>query len=410
MPIELQDKLYTSAQVADILGVSLRTLYRYMEDGRIKSMRTASGRHRFTKEHIVEFLDAGKYDPEIRRDLNPEHIRDAFDNLPSDNFSDDRRAPAQPQRGPEAYETQRMDRAEPIAPAYPSNQNYQANNSDSDFSFYNNRQRDDYPADNVRTYAPPAPRAMPEADMPLRPQAPQIPPVPSSSWQPVRPLKDTAFDDEEDVFEFDQSAAPAQTPERRPERPLERPMPQDDRYSTQPRQMTPPVSPYIERPRVNQPAVSYPDRQREFSTVEPEERVQSPVLPDLNIRYYKSEFTDLIELAKKIKETTISRDLEYAFTLYAGLSLHFLINPFTILHYYVNPEDIQVWKNDLRLVPGKDQSDSNIGILINTDVVFMPTREIGGFRVVEDKLLLRDLMKTKDEELIRRFRQRLSSL
>ena len=62
MTIELQDKLYTSTQVADILGVSLRTLYRYMEDGRIKSMRTASGRHRFTKDQIVEFLNAGNMD------------------------------------------------------------------------------------------------------------------------------------------------------------------------------------------------------------------------------------------------------------------------------------------------------------------------------------------------------------
>src|SRR3990167_6472725 len=59
MAIELADKLYTSTQVADILGVSLRTLYRYMEDNRIKSMRTASGRHRFTKDQILDFLNAG---------------------------------------------------------------------------------------------------------------------------------------------------------------------------------------------------------------------------------------------------------------------------------------------------------------------------------------------------------------
>ena len=63
MAIELADKLYTSTQVADILGVSLRTLYRYMEDDKIKSMRTASGRHRFTKDHIIEFLNAGRMDP-----------------------------------------------------------------------------------------------------------------------------------------------------------------------------------------------------------------------------------------------------------------------------------------------------------------------------------------------------------
>ena len=63
MALELKDKLYTSTQVADILGVSLRTLYRYMEDVKIKSMRTASGRHRFTKDQILEFLNAGQITP-----------------------------------------------------------------------------------------------------------------------------------------------------------------------------------------------------------------------------------------------------------------------------------------------------------------------------------------------------------
>ena len=89
MPIELQDKLYTSAQVADILGVSLRTLYRYMEDGRIQSMRTASGRHRFTKEQIVDFLNAGNFDPEVDNDLS----YGSNNRAPSDNLQPARQSP-----------------------------------------------------------------------------------------------------------------------------------------------------------------------------------------------------------------------------------------------------------------------------------------------------------------------------
>lgn len=55
--IELEDRLYTSTEVANVLGVSLRSVYRYLEDGKlIAEMKTATGRHRFTKQNILDFL------------------------------------------------------------------------------------------------------------------------------------------------------------------------------------------------------------------------------------------------------------------------------------------------------------------------------------------------------------------
>ena len=54
---ELEDRLYTSTEVANILGVSLRSVYRYLEDAKlIAEMKTATGRHRFTKQNILDFL------------------------------------------------------------------------------------------------------------------------------------------------------------------------------------------------------------------------------------------------------------------------------------------------------------------------------------------------------------------
>src|SRR3989304_8782876 len=54
---ELEDRLYTSTEVANILGVSLRSVYRYLEDGKLDAeMKTATGRHRFTKQNILDFL------------------------------------------------------------------------------------------------------------------------------------------------------------------------------------------------------------------------------------------------------------------------------------------------------------------------------------------------------------------
>ncbi|GIW69766.1 MAG: hypothetical protein KatS3mg101_0513 [Patescibacteria group bacterium] len=58
--INLEDKLYTSTEVADILGVSLRSVYRYIDEKKLQAeVKTATGRHRFTKKNILDFLYPG---------------------------------------------------------------------------------------------------------------------------------------------------------------------------------------------------------------------------------------------------------------------------------------------------------------------------------------------------------------
>jgi len=55
--IKLENKLYSSTEVAEILGVSLRSVYRYLEEGKLRAeVKTATGRHRFTRQNIVDFL------------------------------------------------------------------------------------------------------------------------------------------------------------------------------------------------------------------------------------------------------------------------------------------------------------------------------------------------------------------
>lgn len=55
--IKLEDKLYTSSEVAQILGVSLRSVYRYIDESKlVAEVKTATGRHRFTKTDILTFL------------------------------------------------------------------------------------------------------------------------------------------------------------------------------------------------------------------------------------------------------------------------------------------------------------------------------------------------------------------
>ncbi len=55
--MQLEERFYTSTEVAQILGVSLRSVYRYLEEDKIDAeVKTATGRHRFTKQNILDFL------------------------------------------------------------------------------------------------------------------------------------------------------------------------------------------------------------------------------------------------------------------------------------------------------------------------------------------------------------------
>ncbi len=55
--LDLKDKLYTSTEVANILGVSLRSVYRYLEEDKLSAdVKTATGRHRFSRQNIMDFL------------------------------------------------------------------------------------------------------------------------------------------------------------------------------------------------------------------------------------------------------------------------------------------------------------------------------------------------------------------
>ncbi len=61
------EKLYTSTEVAEILGVSLRSIYRYLDENKIQAeVRTATGRHRFTRQNINDFLHPGKQVPQAQ--------------------------------------------------------------------------------------------------------------------------------------------------------------------------------------------------------------------------------------------------------------------------------------------------------------------------------------------------------
>lgn len=82
--IQLEERLYTSTEVAEILGVSLRSVYRYLEEGKLDAeIKTATGRHRFSKKNILDFLyPAGSVTP---RDLHEDlPVKETLKKAPMD--------------------------------------------------------------------------------------------------------------------------------------------------------------------------------------------------------------------------------------------------------------------------------------------------------------------------------------
>lgn len=360
MSIELKDKLYTSTQVAEILGVSLRTLYRYMEDSRIASMRTASGRHRFTKDQILDFLNGGEVDlsedtETYTNTTTKEEQKPSLDSVTSpsvDSFSKHKDS------GSLFSSTATVN----------NNDNY-------------SRQSDDLFAKED-----------------LKPLSIEEDDIKDDDDEFV----DEYVDDFDDDIDLEDDPIVAENPARK------------GPFSSSQVEEKKVYNDYFKREETQVSSAN------DFSRKPVEEKVSEPVSKpaveemvdmgtDLNFRYYKSDNTDLIRLAKKIAEVASSKDLEYAFSGYAGLSLHFLIKPFTLLHFYANPEDMQIWKEELNLTPVSKKEDANIGVIVNTDIVFVPTKEMGNFKVVEDKVLLRDLSDHREDDLVRQFRLHLAN-
>lgn len=94
--MNLEERFYTSTEVAEILGVSLRSVYRYLEEKKLDAeVKTATGRHRFTKENILDFLYPS---------------REKGDNIPQSTDRSDRNYQAKP---PVFLSREREEKSEP---------------------------------------------------------------------------------------------------------------------------------------------------------------------------------------------------------------------------------------------------------------------------------------------------------
>jgi excisionase family DNA binding protein len=323
--IQLEDRLYTSTEVAEVLGVSLRSVYRYLEEGKLDAeIKTATGRHRFSKKNILEFL------------------------YPENNTSQPQTTAQIPQQ--QKTKTEEVRRMEtPVTP--------------------------------VETTQVPAP---------------QQETVQQSMKEEVVPIKteDTITETQEEPIDwlakFREAAKKFKEESEKPEV-SENVQPVKEEKIMKEEQ---PEVKYSEEPAFEQ------DQYSAFSKFT--QRREAPVeeRPATRILHYRSSLGGLKDIAQNIDKSSRANGVPYAFTMNAGLSLFKPIKPFSILHVYIRPTDLQSFERSLGLTPA-EESTSQLCLLVSSDTkVFTEREEVHGLFVVSKQKLMDDVTKMGDTTLI----------
>ncbi|MFA6982044.1 MAG: helix-turn-helix domain-containing protein [Patescibacteria group bacterium] len=277
--MNLNDRLYTSTEVAEILGVSLRSVYRYLEDGKLDAeIKTATGRLRFTKQNILDFLHPGA----------------------GSESQTERAAVRQPE----------------------------------------------------------------EVSAPVRRAAPKA----------VEPVTDEE-DDVDWLSRFKASAEKFRKEQEEAQKVTESPA-----VESAPRKVE--VAPEPERE---------PVENLSGLVEEVEEKVeQAP--SGRSIFYYRSLSGGLKDVAQNIDKVSRRSNVDYAFTLNAGLSLYKpLKDPFSVLHVYIRSQDRDLFEKLLRLVPS-DESNSQLCLIFSDEAGVFDTKvELHGLFVVSKDQLRKDI-------------------
>jgi len=124
----------------------------------------------------------------------------------------------------------------------------------------------------------------------------------------------------------------------------------------------------------------------------PSEKV-APPLPEAQVSYYfyRSPLGGLKDVARLLDQCSRQTGVPYALTLFGGLSLHYEIKPFSIIHAYVRSSDLNLFKKRLKLKETPRQK-ANLCLMTTRQDVFRDARRMRNFAVVANDRLLQDLL------------------
>ncbi len=296
--LKLENKLYTSSEVAQILGVSLRSVYRYIEEGNLDAeVKTATGRHRFTKANILDFL-------------------------------------------------------------YPNGAADTSIDADDDF------------APTVKMASKPIAATRQTVKQPAQPKV-ETPAINDFDFD---------FDDEEEELQVLSSHETEQVAVK-----------------------TNIVSASAEDSE-DAEEVDWLQKFREAARKFEEEtttsvHAQAPIMKSPTLVYYRSALGGLRDIAQNLDKTSRTSNVDYAFTLSAGLSLFKPIKPFALLHAYIRPGDKNLFENMLKLQPAQEDNSQLCLLLSDDDALYESMIEMHGLKVVSKERLSQDVSDFGDAAL-----------
>ena len=361
--ILLEEKLYTSEETASILGISLRTLYRYLKKGEIEAeTKTQSGTFRFTRKQIYKYLYPDKYAEIINKlKLNDSTNSSNITYIDDEDFKN--------------LENSKNTLPKPVEPV------------------------ETHKEENL------SPTAMPVAPTPISEEVLNIskPVDPTVASKIIEKRTNTDLSDELDSLEVllgsqqpVNNAAPAQnnpvSSQQNPQSVVKDPDISQIPISSQPEIKstldTTSTSPSTEPSNIPvQPVVK--------SNTAP--NVQVPVLDKW--LYFVNTDKDILDLAREINSLSSETGRKYAATMKGGLSLHHDINEFNLVHFYVLNEVLNWYVEQLELKPSTE-TEANICLIPTSDTtIFDSSYKLRGLNVVSDSRLIQDLMSHNEKEL-----------
>ena len=315
--MNLEEKLYTSTEVADILGVSLRSVYRYMEEDKLKAdVKTATGRHRFSKQNILDFLYPDGSSGKVSQTQQMQQPQQAL------------------QQEAQQHKTMAKIKVIPEEPEYPSE--------------------------------------------PIKQKVEEVPAEPEVEERPAAEQEAQKEEQESPVdwlAKFREAASKFKTAETE---------------ETPAQTAAPDVEPV---PQVKAEPVSTTSSISDFSG----EKFKD--VEKTELYYYRSMLGGLKEIAQNIDKNARRAYVDYAFTMNAGMSLHKPIKPFSLLHFYVRPQDREFFERILNLMPA-DPREAQLCIITDRAGSALQTKkEMHGLFVVSEKQLKSDLMEYGENDL-----------
>lgn len=325
--MQLEERFYTSTEVAQILGVSLRSVYRYLEEDKIDAeVKTATGRHRFTKQNILDFL-----------------------------YPQGQNVPQKAKPAVVAVEASKTVIEEVAVTEQPVQEPVV-----------------EVPAVPAQLDPEPVAEEPSAEDEVLTPDTEEnVPSEQDSSVDWLSKFKAAAEKYKEEQQQHVAQAVPVQSSV---------------------------VTEAQQAPAVTTSTVNANQGEKVASFVDEQPEVKEEVITEY---YYRSSVGGLKDIAQGLDKAAKKSNVDYAFTMSAGLSLHKPIKPFSLLHAYVKSTDREFFEQSLQLKTSNKDIAQLCLLIDDTQALYNSKVEMHGLNVVSNAQLKTDLLKSGETDLVK---------